>query len=724
MHLIGISRLALIWLIKCDGVRSLSSNSTLGPLGGESLQPPPNVFRYSSQRDTPRHTLVAATSAWEAFYDLTFSPNLDPVPESLTASEFSTTNSEPESYSNDQTGPDAAENLHPKPPSNTAPATGSDATTDSETENTSSIQHTPDTSILDHVDFDQWLNLDIYDDDNVPSMSMLWDFPDYGPQDKRGNEDEFVAWPQNANTSSWNSSNHAALVLHRVDLGPDVALSDHHNTDSDDDRPGASPAEVGTLRKHSWSETFDLHTQSDDTLQEIPPPWTPHLVTSNKRPRSHERTFDNVPPLDDNPGPFSSLGVGAAALLDILSEEKKRRKRRKTSCDTGDRYDMAHETERRWVLPASQTLFSSDSDDSYDIVLQPETRPISQDQLVAEVKGIYAGLVMVEAKCIEVDHKQATLAQADLRAQSKLNNEQWQALIALHETLLHGHHDFFLASQHPSASPALRRLAEKYAMPDQMWFHGIDSFLELLRYRLPSSSDHMLAFIYLAYTMMALQHETVPAFEDIWARCFEDLGRYKMSLEGADNRDREIWTQIARSWYESAANMTGPDQGKKHQRQQLFKNPCDLEPGNCDSGPPEASLDTLSQSDMQPQDTPPSDSTNPDTPNHVCTTCNASFPRLCEFRKHVKYHTKPLACPDANCTRSFARQRDLTRHQKAAHKGTHEPEQWFCPHEACKVNGVVFGRRDNLLRHLRNLHSTDEIGQIVSEAELLQQGNE
>ena len=31
-------------------------------------------------------------------------------------------------------------------------------------------------------------------------------------------------------------------------------------------------------------------------------------------------------------------------------------------------------------------------DDSYDIIMQPETRPISQEQLVAEVKGIYAGL--------------------------------------------------------------------------------------------------------------------------------------------------------------------------------------------------------------------------------------------------------------------------------------------------------------------------------------------
>lgn len=37
-----------------------------------------------------------------------------------------------------------------------------------------------------------------------------------------------------------------------------------------------------------------------------------------------------------------------------------------------------------------------------EILLQPETGPISNEQLVAEVKGIYTGLVMGEAKCIEV----------------------------------------------------------------------------------------------------------------------------------------------------------------------------------------------------------------------------------------------------------------------------------------------------------------------------------
>jgi hypothetical protein len=191
---------------------------------------------------------------------------------------------------------------------------------------------------------------------------------------------------------------------------------------------------------------------------------------------------------------------------------------------------------------------------------------------VAEVKGIYAGLVMVEAKCIEVDNKQATLAQADPGAQPKLNNEQWQALIALHRTLLHEHHDFFLASQHPSASPALRRLASKYAMPARMWRHGIHSFLELLRHRLPASLDHMLAFIYLAYSMMALLYETVPAFEDTWIECLGDLGRYRMAIEDDDIRDREVWTGVARHWYSKASDKA-PTTGRLYHHLAILARP-------------------------------------------------------------------------------------------------------------------------------------------------------
>ncbi|KAI1327417.1 hypothetical protein F5Y16DRAFT_196462 [Xylariaceae sp. FL0255] len=181
------------------------------------------------------------------------------------------------------------------------------------------------------------------------------------------------------------------------------------------------------------------------------------------------------------------------------------------------------------------------------LIPQPKTGPITQEQLVAEVKGIYAGLVMVESKCIEVDNAQSSQTDTKL-------NEQRQALIASHRTLLHEHHDFFLASQHPSSSPALRRLASEYAMPARIWRHGIHSFLELLHHRLPASQEHMLAFIYLAYCIMALLYETVLPFGDIWIECLGDLDRYRMAIEDDDIRDREVWTAVSRNWYAKASD--------------------------------------------------------------------------------------------------------------------------------------------------------------------------
>ncbi|KAG0639286.1 hypothetical protein HOY80DRAFT_886553 [Tuber brumale] len=210
----------------------------------------------------------------------------------------------------------------------------------------------------------------------------------------------------------------------------------------------------------------------------------------------------------------------------------------------------------RQIRPPQFHGGSTSEDNETRMVRQPETRPISPEQLIAEVKGIYAGLVMVEAKCAEVDAKQSAATFDDGQAQPRLNDEQWQALIALHRTLLHEHHDFFLASQHPSASPPLRRLADKYAMPARMWRHGIYSFLELLRNRLPYSLEHMLTFIYLAYSMMALLYETVPAFENTWVECLGDLGRYRMAIEDEDVRDREVWAGVARFWYSKATDKT------------------------------------------------------------------------------------------------------------------------------------------------------------------------
>jgi hypothetical protein len=68
------------------------------------------------------------------------------------------------------------------------------------------------------------------------------------------------------------------------------------------------------------------------------------------------------------------------------------------------------------------------------------------------------------------------------------NGEQLEALIKLYRTDLHEQHDFFLASQHPSASPALRRLASKCAMPARMWRHGIYTFLDII-HQLPDCQE-------------------------------------------------------------------------------------------------------------------------------------------------------------------------------------------------------------------------------------------
>jgi hypothetical protein len=86
-------------------------------------------------------------------------------------------------------------------------------------------------------------------------------------------------------------------------------------------------------------------------------------------------------------------------------------------------------------------------------------------QLVAEVKAIYARLAMVESKCIEGDKA--------LRPQYKPGDNPRHHLIALYGILLYKPSASFLASQHPSASPAPGRLAAKSAMPAHVVSTGV-----------------------------------------------------------------------------------------------------------------------------------------------------------------------------------------------------------------------------------------------------------
>ncbi|TKA66185.1 hypothetical protein B0A55_12968, partial [Friedmanniomyces simplex] len=173
--------------------------------------------------------------------------------------------------------------------------------------------------------------------------------------------------------------------------------------------------------------------------------------------------------------------------------------------------------------------------------------PVSEEQLSTKITAIYAGLMIVEAKCVNLDAAQANDPSAEL------DKSQWQALIALHRTLLNEHHDFLMATQHPSATLDQKALPTMYNMPARMWKYGIHDFLEVLRSRRPSSHDYMLSFIYLAYQMMALLYETAPIFLDTWIECLGDLARYRMSIEEEEDPHAQ-WGGVAASWYIKASD--------------------------------------------------------------------------------------------------------------------------------------------------------------------------
>ncbi|KAJ5378002.1 uncharacterized protein N7496_005411 [Penicillium cataractarum] len=121
--------------------------------------------------------------------------------------------------------------------------------------------------------------------------------------------------------------------------------------------------------------------------------------------------------------------------------------------------------------------------------IQKKPSHVTEEELVNEVRQIYAGLVMVEKKCIELDKPQT-------ESRAELSGQQWQAMISLHRTLLQVQQAFFLASQYTSATLVLKRLARKYKTPARMWRYGTHPLLELLRqekHRFPSEQlirDH------------------------------------------------------------------------------------------------------------------------------------------------------------------------------------------------------------------------------------------
>ncbi|KAH7151812.1 hypothetical protein B0J13DRAFT_249061 [Dactylonectria estremocensis] len=183
----------------------------------------------------------------------------------------------------------------------------------------------------------------------------------------------------------------------------------------------------------------DLSTGSTNPAQDELPAEIEHNDHSARgASRQREELSADTESGPDRQGRFPSLWTDAhpvitspirsparASKSETTFERRPRDKTREhhwTSRDTSS----SLKTNTRLRLPPPQP--NEDELQPTKMMLQPETRPISQDQLAAEVKGIYAGLMMVETSCFEVDN----LSNPDAM---KLNDEHWRALIALHRAL-------------------------------------------------------------------------------------------------------------------------------------------------------------------------------------------------------------------------------------------------------------------------------------------------
>ena len=70
-------------------------------------------------------------------------------------------------------------------------------------------------------------------------------------------------------------------------------------------------------------------------------------------------------------------------------------------------------------------------------------------------------------------------------------------------------------------------------MPARLWRHGVLALLDVLRHRLPESTEYMLTFIYIAYSMIAALCEAVSEVDVVWIEC---LGMIMLVSDRRTNR--------------------------------------------------------------------------------------------------------------------------------------------------------------------------------------------
>lgn len=195
------------------------------------------------------------------------------------------------------------------------------------------------------------------------------------------------------------------------------------------------------------------------------------------------------------------------------------------------------------------------------------TRAVTFDQLVSEIRGIYAALVKAEDVCIK------EVSDSDQEGVT-FTDDRWKSLVKLHEVTLFEFCDFFFATNHPvaAASDQLKNVVTKYSMPARLWRHAIYRLLDLMRRNLPDSQPHMLRFVSLAFNMITVLYENSKDLCDVWAECLGDIARFRMAVESESAEERSLWIEVSRYWYQRSIDLT-PGIGQRYHHIAILSRP-------------------------------------------------------------------------------------------------------------------------------------------------------
>ncbi|SPN98762.1 uncharacterized protein DNG_01803 [Cephalotrichum gorgonifer] len=77
------------------------------------------------------------------------------------------------------------------------------------------------------------------------------------------------------------------------------------------------------------------------------------------------------------------------------------------------------------------------------------------------------------------------------------------------------------------------------------------------------------------------------------------------------------------------------------------------------------------------------------------------FKSVNDMKKHTARHSRRFTC--SACATKFGTKNDLQRHRATVH-GQRSADAWFCDDPTCKRRDRGFSRKDNFMKHLRDVH--------------------